>query len=426
MRPRADYRSFLVTSCLAGLVLGLLASPVSGQVASDLAARLLADPAVRLALETARNEENLTLEKQIQICEIPAPPFKEAERAAFMRREFEAVGLRNVRVDKAGNVIGERPGRTARPHVVVAAHLDTVFPEGTSVKTSREGAVIRGPGIGDDSRGLALILAVVRALDKASIQTSGKITFVADVGEEGLGDLRGVRHLFAEELKEPVDYFVAFDGTGYGITNVGVGSRRYRVTFKGPGGHSYGAFGLPNPIHALGRAIAKIGDFQVPSAPKTTFNVGRTGGGTSINSIPYEAWMEVDMRSADEKSLADVDARFHEAVDRALAEENDRWGGKVLLTVSKDLVGERPAGRTPEDSPLARTAVAVNEALGLPVSFGTGSTDSNIPMSLGIPAITLGGGGSGRGNHSLDESFDTTDSWKGTQRAVLLLIALAR
>lgn len=426
MRRRAAYRSFLVSSCLAGLALGPLAGPVSGQVASDLAARLLSDPAVRLALETARKEEDLTLEKQVEICEVPAPPFKEAERAAFMRHEFEAVGLQNVRIDKAGNVLGERPGKTGRPRIVVAAHLDTVFPEGTDVKTSRDGPVIKGPGIGDDSRGLALLLATVRALDQASIETNGTITFVADVGEEGLGDLRGVKHLFAEELKDQVDIFLAFDGTGYGITNVGVGSRRYRVTYKGPGGHSYGAFGLPNPVHALGRAIAKIGDFQVPSTPKTTFNVGRIGGGTSINSIPYEAWMEVDMRSADEMSLAEVDARFREAVDRALAEENDRWGGKVRLTVSADLVGERPAGRTGENSPLVRTAVAVTEALGLPVSLGTGSTDSNIPMSLGIPAITVSGGGRGRGNHSLDESFDTTESWKGTQRAVLLLIALAR
>jgi acetylornithine deacetylase/succinyl-diaminopimelate desuccinylase-like protein len=300
-----------------------------------------------------------------------------------------------------------------------------VFPEDTSVKTTRDAAVIRGPGIGDNCRGLAVLLAVARALDRAKIRTEGPITFVANVGEEGLGNLRGARYLFSEAMKGRIDRFVSFDGSGYGITNVAVGSHRYRVTFKGPGGHSFSAFGLVNPIHALGRAVAQIADFKVPTTPRVTFNVGRIGGGTSVNSIPYEAWLEMDMRSADVSALALLDAQFNAAIDRAAAQENARWG-KGTITVTRELVGDRPAGSTPVDSPIVQRAVAATRSLGLPVSLGEGSTDSNVPISLGIEAITVGGGGSGSGGHSLAEAFDTTDSWKGTERAVLLAIELAR
>jgi tripeptide aminopeptidase len=267
---------------------------------------------------------------------------------------------------------------------------------------------------------------VVRALNKADVQTPGTITFVGTVGEEGLGDLRGVKTLFRDTLKGQIDRFVSIDGTGLGITHIGVGSLRYRVAYKGPGGHSYGAFGLANPVHALGRAIGAISDFQVPREPKTTFNVGRIGGGTSVNSIAFESWMEVDMRSADPPSLKSVDANFHKAVDRALADENERWENKGQLTVEKQLVGDRPAGRTPADAPIVEAAVSVTKALGLPVTLDEGSTDSNIPMSMNIPAVTIDGGGRGTGAHSLGETFDSTNSWQGTQRAVLLAIALAQ
>src|SRR5205814_374750 len=257
-----------------------------------------------------------------------------------------------------------------------------------------------------------------RALKQASVQTPGSITFVADVGEEGLGDLRGVKQLFGDTMKGQIDRFVSIDSTGLSIANVGVASRRYRVTFKGPGGHSFGAFGLANPIDALGRAIAKIAEFQVPKQPKTTFNVGRVGGGTSVNSIPFEGWMEVDMRSSDPASLASVDANFHKAVDAALSEENERWGTPRMIAATKELVGDRPAGSTPENSPIVQTTLAVNRALGFAARLGEGSTDSNLPMSLKIPAVTIGAGGRGTGAHSIDEAFDTTDSWQGTQRAV--------
>ncbi len=249
---------------------------------------------------------------------------------------------------------------------------------------------------------------------------------MANVGEEGLGDLRGMKELFNVTLVDRVDRFISVDGTGHGITNVGVGSYRYRVAYKGPGGHSFGAFGIANPIHALGRAIAKISDFKVPQTPKTTFNVGRIGGGTSVNSIAFEAWMEMDMRSADVNSLKRVDDSFLKAIDQALAEENERWGNAGRLTLETKKVGDRPAGQTPADSSIVRTAIAVTEALGLTARLGEGSTDANIPMNMRIPAITIGGGGTGSGAHSLNEQFDTADSWRGTQRALLLAIALAQ
>jgi acetylornithine deacetylase/succinyl-diaminopimelate desuccinylase-like protein len=394
--------------------------------AAEIGALLLKDSAVRAAVEAAKKNEPWVLEEQVRLCEIPAPPFKEGARANAYAQAFRDLGLRNVRIDREGNVRGERPGLVPRPHVVLSAHLDTVFPEGTDVRVKREGTILRGPGIGDDCRGLAVVLGVGKALDEASVQTEGTITFVGTVGEEGLGDLRGVKHLFNGELKGTIDRFVSVDGTGLGITHIGVGSHRYRVAFKGPGGHSYGAFGLANPIHALGRAIAKIGDVQVPSDPKTTFNVGRVGGGTSVNSIAFEAWMEIDLRSADAAALQAVEANVHRAIDAALDEENLRWNNRGKLAVEKTLVGDRPTGRTADSAPIVRAATSVTAALGLPVTLDEGSTDANIPMSLGIPAITIDGGGRGTGAHSLGETFDATNSWQGTQRALLLAVALAR
>jgi acetylornithine deacetylase/succinyl-diaminopimelate desuccinylase-like protein len=270
------------------------------------------------------------------------------------------------------------------------------------------------------------MLGVIHDLDEAKVETPGTITFVADVGEEGLGDLRGMKQLFHETLKGRIDKFISVDGTGLGIANIGVGSNRYKVTFKGPGGHSYGAFGMANPIQAMGRAMAKIDAFEVPARPKTTFNVGRVGGGTSVNAIPFDAWMEVDMRSADPASLKALDDKFHAALKQAVEEENKRWNNRGPVSVSAELVGVRPAGQTPGDSPIVQTAMAVSRALGIEEVLREGSTDSNVPMNLGIPAITISGGGSGTGAHSLNETFDTADSWRGTQRAILLAVALAR
>ena len=404
------------------LLFPLCAALAAAQPPADLAK----EPAVRAALDAARSNEPAAVEQEIAVCEIPAPPFHEAARARELQRLFTGLGLTGVRIDKAGNVIGVRPGKAVHPNLVFAAHLDTVFPEGTNVKVTRQGSVLKGPGIGDDCRGLALMLAVIRALNEGRVETPGTITFVADVGEEGLGDLRGMKELFGVTLKGQIDKFVSVDGTGLGITNVGVGSNRYRVTFKGPGGHSYGAFGMANPIQAMGRAIAKIDAFQVPERPKTTFNVGRVGGGTSVNAIPFEAWMEVDMRSADPASLKALDEKFKAAIGEAVEEENRRWNGRGPVSASPELVGLRPAGRTPESSAIVQTALAATRALGIDVALREGSTDANVPMNLGIPAITIGGGGAGTGAHSLNETFDTRDSWRGTQRALLLAVALAR
>ena len=388
--------------------------------------RLMQDAAIAAAVDRVKRDEPQLLEEQVRLCEIPAPPFKEGRRADAYKQAFQTLGLKNVRIDRAGNVLGERAGLAARPHLVFSAHLDTVFPEETRVQTTRAGSVIKGPGISDNCRGLAVLLGVVRALNEGTIQTSGPITFVGTVGEEGLGDLRGVRHLFNEELKGRIDRFVSVDGAGLGITHIGVGSLRYRVTYKGSGGHSYGAFGIANPIHALGRAIAKIGDLQVPRQPKTTFNVGRLGGGASVNAIASDAWMEVDLRSSDPAALTALDAGFHKALDQALAEENERWNHSGRLILEKTVVGNRPAGRVGADTPIVQAAVSVTRALGLQAPLDEGSTDSNLAMSLGIPAITMDGGGSATGTHSPDETFDSTNSWQGTARALLVAIALSQ
>jgi acetylornithine deacetylase/succinyl-diaminopimelate desuccinylase-like protein len=412
-----------------GLVLSFVLLNVSAvfaqQDAANVGAKLMSDSAIKAAVDAIKASESQTIEDQVRLCEVEAPPFKEAKRAEVYAKMLRELGLQNVRIDKEGNVLGDRPGAQPRPRLVFTAHLDTVFPEGTDVKVKREGNILRGPGIGDDCRGLAVLLAVVRTMNQAKIPTPGTITFVGTVGEEGLGDLRGVKYLFNEGMKGQIDRFVSIDGTGLGITHIAVGSLRYRVTFKGPGGHSYGAFGLSNPMHALGRAVATISQFEVPENPKTTFNVGRMGGGTSVNAIPFDAWFEMDMRSASPSALQALDQKFHRAVDDAVKAEDARWN-KNVLSVDKALVGNRPAGQTPANSPIVQAAVSVTKVLGFPVTLDEGSTDSNIPMNLGIPAITIDGGGRGRGSHALDENFDQTNSWQGSQRALLLCIALAQ
>jgi tripeptide aminopeptidase len=266
---------FPVRAASASIPALLLATALHAQ-----APRVPDDARVRQALEHARAGEPQTIEDQVALCQIAAPPFKEAARAEDFRRRLEALGLRNVRIDAEGNVIAERPGEPGGPVLVISGHLDTVFPEGTDVAVRREGTVLRGPGIGDDCRGLAVLLGIARALDQAQVRTRGTILFVGTVGEEGPGNLRGVRHLFGSELAGRVDYFISIDGTGLSLTKDAVGSHRYTVTYRGPGGHSHGDFGSPNPVHALGRAIAKVAEFRVPVEPRVTFSVGVVEGGT--------------------------------------------------------------------------------------------------------------------------------------------------
>jgi acetylornithine deacetylase/succinyl-diaminopimelate desuccinylase-like protein len=392
--------------------------------ASTIGERLMQDATVRAAVERVKQDEPRVVEDQMRLCAIPAPPFKETARAEAYKAAFLELGLKNVRIDRAGNVLGERQGAAPTPHLVLSAHLDTVFAEGTDVRTSRSGSVIKGPGISDDCRGLAVVLGVARALNDGGIRTPGSITFVGTVGEEGLGDLRGVKHLFNEELKGRIDRFVSVDGGGSGMSHVAVGSLRYRVTVRGSGGHSYGNFGIANPVHALGRAIGRIANLPVPREPKTTFNVGRIGGGTSINSIASEAWMEMDMRSSDRAALTALNSGFQKALDAALSEENERWGQAGQLVMERSIVGNRPGGAIGADAPIVRAVQSAGRAVGLEATATEESTDSNIPISLGIPAVTVGGGGSGTGEHTLAEAFDSTDSWKGTARALLLAIAL--
>jgi tripeptide aminopeptidase len=410
------------------LALGLalpLQSPAGPRVDDDAARRLFARAEVVAAVEALKAREPALLDDQVKLSEIPAPPFKESVRAEAVRQRFVAAGLTDVRLDALGNVLGVRRGKAARPHVVISAHLDTVFPEGTDVRVTRTGTVLKGPGIGDDARGLAVMIAVARTLAASSIQTAGTVTFAATVGEEGLGDIRGARHLIGTELAGTVDAFVSIDGIGLDVTNVGVGSRRYKVTFSGPGGHSYGAFGTANPIHALGRAVAAVSDLTVPSTPRTTFNVGRIGGGTSVNAIPFEAWFEVDLRSADAAALAALDARFKTLVDSAVMAENARWNKPGQVSATLTIVGDRPAGATAETSAIVRAARSATAAVGERLALHEGSTDANAAMYRGIPAITIDGGGAGSGAHALDEQFDSTDSWKGTVRAFLLTLVLA-
>jgi acetylornithine deacetylase/succinyl-diaminopimelate desuccinylase-like protein len=393
------------------------------------AARLAERPDVRALLDSIKAGNDWTLQQQVALCEIPAPPFKEQARGAAYKAAFEKLGLSNVRIDSVGNVIGERRGSANGPVVVIAGHLDTVFPEGTDVTVKREGDRYVGRGIGDDCRGLAVVLSVARALQASPIATKGTVVFVGNVGEEGPGNLRGTRHLFAGAAKgglPKIDYFISVDGAGHDITSRAVGSHRYKVSYKGPGGHSYGAFGNPNPAHALGRAMAAIADFQVPTSPKTTFNVGVIEGGTSVNSIPFEASMEFDMRSESAQALDALDAKAQRAFRAALNAENARWPkSRYKLTMVIDTIGIRPTGAQPDSAYIVRVAESAARSLGLSPRLGASSTDANIPISLGVPGITIDGGGTGGGAHGLDEWYsDGAEGWKGPQWAALVVLGL--
>ncbi len=394
--------------------------------APKTAQQFLAEPTVQAAMAAIVANEPHFLDEEARLTEIPAPPFHETVRGLELRRLFTAAGLKNVRIDETGNVLGDRPGTAPHPHLVIAAHLDTVFPEGTDVHVKRNGTVMTAPGIGDDGRGLASMLALIAAVQQAKIVTTGSLTFVANVGEEGLGDSRGAKALFEKTLKGQIDEFISIDGTrSSSVVSTGVGSYRYRVTFTGPGGHSYGAFGIGNPIHAMGRAIDHISQMEVPEKPKTTYNVGVVGGGTSVNSVPFESWFEFDERSADVASLDAVDAKFKAAVKAGVEEENAFRKDKGKITVKIVSLGIRPAGQTPVDAPIIQAAKASVEALQLgKFETSASSTDSNVPMHLGIPSMTMGGGGSGKGAHALDESFDSTDSYKGVQNLLLTTLIL--
>jgi acetylornithine deacetylase/succinyl-diaminopimelate desuccinylase-like protein len=374
--------------------------------------RLLASPAFKTAAATIDKEHGRIVEDGIRLAEIPAPPFKEAARAKVYEKMFRDAGLADVKIDEEGNVLGIRKGaRGDGKFVVVSAHMDTVFPAGTDVKVKREGNKLRAPGIGDDTMSLSVLLGFIRAMNAAHLKTRDDILFVGTVGEEGPGDLRGVRYLFTKgQYKDRLKSFFSVESADVGtVTNAGVGSKRYHVTFNGPGGHSFGAFGLVNPMFALGQAASEFSRIQVPASPKTTYSIGVIGGGTSVNSIPTSGWMDVDMRSESVAELKRVEDRLLKIVQEAADGENlARSTKEGKITVDAKLTGDRPAGQIEVDSPFVQSAKAAIEAGGYKFATKSSSTDSNMPMSLGIPALTIGRMGPdkfGR-THSLDEWID--------------------
>ena len=368
-------------------------------------------------------------DEHIRICSIPATPFAEHERAEYLAQRFRELGLSDVSIDEEGNCIGLYYGRSSSPLIVVSAHRDTVFPAGTDFTVRRERQRLLAPGIADDGCGLIALVAILQAMRAARIQTEGSILFVGTVGEEGEGNLRGVRHLLTRGYwsKRKIDAFLSFDGPGVDrITNRALGSRRYRVEFNGQGGHSWGDFGVPNPVHALGRAISRLAAYPVPKDPRTTFNVGSVTGGTSVNAIPENAAMEVDLRSAGDAELKRLDAFFRRAMKDAAEDENARRRpGDAPLKFRMELIGERPSGETPADSALVKLAIESTRLLGVEPRLDQSSTDSNLPISLGIPAVTLGAGGTSGFSHTLAEWYDPRDRDKGLKRGLLLILALA-
>ncbi|HKQ05393.1 MAG TPA: M20/M25/M40 family metallo-hydrolase [Blastocatellia bacterium] len=389
---------------------------------------LLYAPQVRQAFAFIEATDSETHDEMMRICEIPAPPFKEHARAAYLKRRFEEIGLKRVRTDAEGNVIAERPGRSAAPAIVIAAHLDTVFPEGTDVRVRRDGVRYYAPGISDNTSGVISLIALARALEAAQVATTGTIYFVGTVGEEGEGNLRGVRHLFtAGDFRAGLDAFISIDGPGVErITTRALGSRRYRVTVTGPGGHSWGDFGIVNPVHALGRAIARFAAYPAPLAPRTSFNVGIIEGGNSVNSIPQRASMIVDMRSVSSEEIDKLEVYLRRVVELGLREENaQRAMSGTTLAVELEQIGDRPSGETPVSAPIVQAAIGCSRALGIEPRLDCSSTDSNIPISMGLPAITVGAGGLSSNCHTLGEWYEPTGRELGLKRLLLLTVTLA-
>jgi acetylornithine deacetylase/succinyl-diaminopimelate desuccinylase-like protein len=389
---------------------------------------LIYAPEILRAFSFIEATDGETHTEMIRICEIPAPPFKEHARAAYIKQRFEELGLKRVRTDMEGNVIAERPGRAAAPSVIIAAHLDTVFPEGTDVRVRRDGVRYYAPGISDNTAGVVSLITLARALDAAQIVTEGTIHFVGTVGEEGEGNLRGVRHLFTEgDFRSGVNAFISLDGPGVErITMRALGSRRYRVTVSGPGGHSWGDFGIVNPVHALGRAIARFAAYPAPMSPRTSFNVGIIEGGNSVNSIPQRASMIVDMRSVSSEEIDKLEAYLRRVVELAVREENSqRAMSGTTLEVEFEQVGNRPSGETPVNAPIVQAAIDCSRVLGIEPRLDCSSTDSNIPISMGIPAITIGAGGMSSNCHTLGEWYEPTGRELGLKRLLLLTVMLA-
>lgn len=386
------------------------------------------------ALAWLEGNSEWTTAQQIRINETPAPPFQEAVRGGLMRRLLEGHGFR-LRADDLGNIIGERHGADTHNVVIVSAHLDTVFPRGTDVTVRREpgngrnGERLVGAGISDNAVGLSALLAIARAMHEARIKTDLTVVFVANVGEEGEGNLRGMRKLM-ETYKGRVRAVITIDGSSSDhVTARALASKRFEVTVSGPGGHSWSDFGQPNPIHALARGVAKFVRVRVPAEPRTTFNVGVVEGGTSVNSIPYSASVKVDLRSVSNPEIDNLEAALREAMQAGVDEENaaarERTGRNPRLSVQFKVLGVRPGGELPENSPLLEAVRNADRWLNNRSRIERSSTDANIPLSMGIPAVSLGAGGRGGGSHSLEEWYEPAGRELGLKRILLTVLGVA-
>lgn len=381
---------------------------------------------VKEAMAFIYENDEQTVKDNITINEIEAPPFKEEQRAVYFLQRLKALGVDSAWIDEEGNVLALRKGKSGKRTVALDAHLDTVFPENTDVKVTVSKDTLFAPGIGDDTRGLAMVLAILRAMNATDIQTEADVLFIGTVGEEGLGDLRGVKHLFSDKGPQ-IDSWISIDGGELGrVNNKGLGSIRYRVEFKGPGGHSWGAFGLANPHHAAAAGIkyfVDAADQFTSYGPRTSYNVGRMGGGTSVNSIPFSSWMEIDMRSHSPARLDTMDNILREAMQKGLEEQNKlRRKGRPLQLVMEQ-IGFRPSGELSTSLPLIQRAMAVTEYFGVAPRLTRGSTNANIPISRGIPAVTIGRGGEGGWGHSLLEWWANKEGYKAVQAAMMILLA---
>src|SRR3984885_9714772 len=400
-------------------------------------ARLAAQPETRAMFAWLRAEEAQFAALQLEMARIPAPPFGEATRSEWLQERFRALGLEEVRTDDVGNVFGIHKSRqTSKPstqHTALSAHIDTVFPAGTPLNLRQQGNRLYGPGVSDNGAGVAALLAVAAALRASKIALATPILFIGNVGEEGEGDLRGMRHIFSQACwKDSIRYSLVLDGTGSDtIVAEALGSRRFEIIVRGPGGHSWSDFGMPNPILVLARGIHSFSQTSVPSSPKTTFNVGVIRGGTSVNSIPESASMRVDIRSTSMAEMERLEASLRRALDHAVEEESRASERRISsqkrssgLSCEVVPIGNRPAGELDGNARILKVIRAVDAPLGNAAQIQRASTDANIPLSLGREAIAIGGGGVGGGAHTLQEWFDCTGRDLGLKRILLTLLAL--
>jgi tripeptide aminopeptidase len=398
---------------------------LSARATDDTLARIAGDPACARGLQWIDKSAAWSTDQQVRLTEIPAPEFDEARRGEALKEIFAANGF-EVRTDKAGNVIAERAGSDPKSVVLLAAHLDTVFPAGTDVRVKREGSRLQAPGISDNGVGLAALAGLAHALDESRVRTTKTIVLAGDVGEEGEGNLRGMRALM-ETYGSRLAAVIAVDGPATDhITTQGIASRRFEASITGPGGHSWSDFGAPNPITAIARGIVQFSGISIPSDPRSSYNFGTIEGGTSVNSIPARAAVKVDLRSEDEGELARLEAALRDAMQSGMTAETKatKSSGESLQLAIKSL-GTRPAGKLPDDSPLLATIRNVDRFLGNRSRLERSSTDANIPLSMGIPAIAVGGGGRGGGSHTLDEWYDPAGRELGLKRLFLTVVSLA-